>query len=135
MAHYKIMGQDPYWMNFYGLMILTLIEVLAVGAEERVRGPELVHAPEGGTVLLAPPRRRRLVELDDGLEEPRPVGGRERRRRAPRAYEPKASYVGTRISRHQSASFAASASCAFLMQLSLSCGAKMRDSWSSSLIW
>ncbi len=32
MAHYKIMGQDPYWMNFYGLMILTLIEVLAVGA-------------------------------------------------------------------------------------------------------
>ena len=33
MAHYKIMGQDPYWMNFYGLMILTLIEVLAVGAD------------------------------------------------------------------------------------------------------
>ena len=25
MAHYKILGQDPYWMNFYGLMILTLI--------------------------------------------------------------------------------------------------------------
>ena len=24
MAHYKILGQDPYWMNFYGLMILTL---------------------------------------------------------------------------------------------------------------
>ena len=38
MAHYKIMGQDPYWMNFYGLMILTLIEVLAVGAD-------LVHDP------------------------------------------------------------------------------------------
>ena len=41
MAHYKIFGQDPYWMNFYGLMILTLIEVAAVGldltqfAEER----------------------------------------------------------------------------------------------------
>jgi heme/copper-type cytochrome/quinol oxidase subunit 4 len=33
MAHYKIMGQDPYWMNFYGLMILTLMEVLAVGAD------------------------------------------------------------------------------------------------------
>ena len=33
MAHYKILGQDPYWMNFYGLMILTLIEVLAVGAD------------------------------------------------------------------------------------------------------
>ena len=58
--------------------------VLAVGAEQRVRGPELVHAPEGRAVLLAPPSRRRLVELDDGLEEPRPVGGRQRRRRAPR---------------------------------------------------
>ncbi len=33
MAHYKILGQDPYWMNFYGLMMLTLIEVLAVGAD------------------------------------------------------------------------------------------------------
>ena len=33
MAHYKILGQDPYWMNFYGLMILTLIEVLAVGSD------------------------------------------------------------------------------------------------------
>ena len=30
---YKILGQDPYWMNFYGLMMLTLIEVLAVGAD------------------------------------------------------------------------------------------------------
>ena len=29
----KIMGFDAYWLNFYGLMILTLIEVLAVGAE------------------------------------------------------------------------------------------------------
>ena len=33
MAHYKMLGQDPYWMNFYGLMMLTLIEVLAVGAD------------------------------------------------------------------------------------------------------
>ena len=33
MASYKILGRDPYWMNFYGLMILTLIEVLAVGFE------------------------------------------------------------------------------------------------------
>ena len=33
MAHYKIMGKDPYWMNFYGLMILTLIEVAAVGMD------------------------------------------------------------------------------------------------------
>ena len=33
MAHYTIMGRDPYWMNFYGLMILTLIEVAAVGFE------------------------------------------------------------------------------------------------------
>ena len=33
MAHYKIFGQDPYWMNFYGLMILTLIEVAAVGLD------------------------------------------------------------------------------------------------------
>tara|TARA_B100000959_G_scaffold126940_1_gene133288 strand:+ start:2204 stop:2572 length:369 start_codon:yes stop_codon:yes gene_type:complete len=31
MAHYKIFGQDPYWMNFFGLMFLTLIEVAAVG--------------------------------------------------------------------------------------------------------
>ena len=29
----KIMGFDAYWLNFYGLMILTLIEVLAVGAD------------------------------------------------------------------------------------------------------
>jgi len=27
-----IMGKDAYWMNFFGLMILTLIEVAAVGA-------------------------------------------------------------------------------------------------------
>ena len=33
MAHYKIMGQDPYWMNFFGLMVLTVIEVAAVGVE------------------------------------------------------------------------------------------------------
>ena len=32
MAH-KILGFDAYWLNFYGLMILTLIEVLAVGAD------------------------------------------------------------------------------------------------------
>ena len=30
MAHYKILGRDPYWMNFYGLMLLTAIEVGAV---------------------------------------------------------------------------------------------------------
>ena len=33
MAHYKILGQDPYWMNFIGLMVLTVIEVAAVGIE------------------------------------------------------------------------------------------------------
>ncbi|HJM66425.1 MAG TPA: cytochrome C oxidase subunit IV family protein [Candidatus Thalassarchaeaceae archaeon] len=33
MAHYKILGKDPYWMNFYGLMILTVLEVGAVGIE------------------------------------------------------------------------------------------------------
>tara|TARA_Y100000588_G_scaffold355994_1_gene411746 strand:- start:74 stop:406 length:333 start_codon:yes stop_codon:yes gene_type:complete len=33
MAHYKILGQDPYWMNFFGLMVLTVIEVAAVGVE------------------------------------------------------------------------------------------------------
>ena len=32
-AHYKILGQDPYWMNFYGLMLLTAIEVGAVGID------------------------------------------------------------------------------------------------------
>ena len=31
MAHYTILGRDPYWMNFIGLMVLTLIEVVAVG--------------------------------------------------------------------------------------------------------
>ena len=31
MSH-TIMGRDAYWMNFFGLMILTLIEVAAVGA-------------------------------------------------------------------------------------------------------
>ncbi len=33
MSHYKILGKDPYWMNFYGLMILTVIEVGAVGID------------------------------------------------------------------------------------------------------
>ena len=33
MAHYKILGKDPYWMNFYGLMLLTAIEVGAVGLD------------------------------------------------------------------------------------------------------
>ena len=33
MAHYKILGQDPYWMNFFGLMVLTVIAVAAVGVE------------------------------------------------------------------------------------------------------
>ena len=33
MALYKLMGQDPYWMNFFGLMVLTVIEVAAVGVE------------------------------------------------------------------------------------------------------
>jgi len=33
MAHYKIMGQDPYWMNFFGLILLTVIEVAAVGVD------------------------------------------------------------------------------------------------------
>ncbi len=33
MAHYKIMGQDPYWMNFFGLILLTAIEVAAVGVD------------------------------------------------------------------------------------------------------
>ena len=33
MAHYTILGKDPYWMNFWGLMILTAIEGAAVGVE------------------------------------------------------------------------------------------------------
>tara|TARA_Y100000768_G_scaffold37630_3_gene24612 strand:- start:2654 stop:2983 length:330 start_codon:yes stop_codon:yes gene_type:complete len=33
MAGYTILGRDPYWMNFWGLMILTAIEVIAVGVE------------------------------------------------------------------------------------------------------
>ncbi|MEE3318172.1 MAG: cytochrome C oxidase subunit IV family protein [Candidatus Thermoplasmatota archaeon] len=28
-----ILGRDAYWMNFFGLMLLTLIEVAAVGAD------------------------------------------------------------------------------------------------------
>ena len=31
--HKTIMGKDWYWMNFFGLMILTLIEVAAVGLD------------------------------------------------------------------------------------------------------
>ena len=31
--HKTIMGKDLYWMNFFGLMILTLIEVAAVGLD------------------------------------------------------------------------------------------------------
>ena len=33
MAGYTILGRDPYWMNFWGLMFLTAIEVIAVGVE------------------------------------------------------------------------------------------------------
>ena len=33
MAGYTILGRDPYWMNFWRLMILTAIEVIAVGVE------------------------------------------------------------------------------------------------------
>ena len=33
MAHYKIMGQDPYRMNYFGMIVLTVIEVAAVGVE------------------------------------------------------------------------------------------------------
>jgi len=33
MAHYTILGKDPYWMNFYGPMALTVIEVAAVGID------------------------------------------------------------------------------------------------------
>ena len=33
MAEKTVFGMDLYWLNFYGLMILTLIEVLAVGAD------------------------------------------------------------------------------------------------------
>ena len=29
----KILGIDAYWLNFAGLMLLTLIEVAAVGAD------------------------------------------------------------------------------------------------------
>ena len=32
-AHKTIMGKDLYWMNFFGSMILTLIEVAAVGLD------------------------------------------------------------------------------------------------------
>ena len=31
--HKTIMGKDLYWMNFFGLMLLTLIEVAAVGLD------------------------------------------------------------------------------------------------------
>ncbi len=33
MWDHKILGKDAYWMNFYGLMILTVIEVGAVGID------------------------------------------------------------------------------------------------------
>ena len=33
MAGYTILGRDRYWMIFWGLMILSAIEVIAVGVE------------------------------------------------------------------------------------------------------
>ena len=33
MSEHKIFGQDIYWANFIGLMVLTAIEVVAVGSE------------------------------------------------------------------------------------------------------
>ena len=29
----EIYGMDVYWLNFFGLMVLTVIEVAAVGVE------------------------------------------------------------------------------------------------------
>ena len=50
MAEYKILGRDPYWMNFYGLMILTAIEVAAVGAD-LTQAAESMNMSENGITL------------------------------------------------------------------------------------
>ena len=69
------------------------VVVLAVGAGARVRGPELVHAPEGGTVFWRPVRRRRLAcSLTAAWREPRPVGGRQRVR-SPLRFRARAPHV------------------------------------------
>ena len=47
MAHYKILGRDPYWMNFYGLMLLTAIEVGAVGADMNATAEALNMTEDG----------------------------------------------------------------------------------------
>ena len=53
MAQYKILGRDPYWMNFYGLMILTAIEVGAVGADMSSTA-EALNMSEDGITLWIP---------------------------------------------------------------------------------
>ena len=52
MAHYKILGRDPYWMNFYGLMLLTAIEVGAVGANLESTAETLGMTENGITLWI-----------------------------------------------------------------------------------
>jgi heme/copper-type cytochrome/quinol oxidase subunit 4 len=52
MANYKIMGKDPYWMNFYGLMILTLIEVAAVGMDLTDTAAKIGYTEKEFTLLI-----------------------------------------------------------------------------------
>jgi heme/copper-type cytochrome/quinol oxidase subunit 4 len=52
MAHYKILGKDPYWMNFYGLMILTLIEVAAVGMDLTDIAAKIGYTEKEFTLLI-----------------------------------------------------------------------------------
>ena len=52
MAQYKILGRDPYWMNFYGLMILTAIEVGAVGADMSSTAEALNMSEDGITLWI-----------------------------------------------------------------------------------
>ena len=52
MAHYTIFGRDPYWMNFYGLMLLTAIEVGAVGANLESTAEALGMTENGITLWI-----------------------------------------------------------------------------------
>lgn len=52
MAHYTILGRDPYWMNFYGLMLLTAIEVGAVGANLESTAETLGMTENGITLWI-----------------------------------------------------------------------------------
>ena len=50
--HKTIMGKDLYWMNYFGLMILTLIEVAAVGLDLSPETTGLSYTEKELTLLI-----------------------------------------------------------------------------------